>query len=372
MKKFLVMAIFVFAYIILLQNPNAYAKIVPVEAEDYYIMGDGPAENQITAKEQAYELAKRAAAEKFGVYVETHTEVVDSTLTKDKIISMAAALLNVTWHDFYFDTIDHKSVKIICKLKGTVDTSKITAENLLEKDQMLKKIAELEEEKRKSAEEAKKYKDLYNKATSENQKQEIQNKFNESQRQFLIAKYEQDIDIYDFGKQINAQALMNTAQKLSEIDPQNTSAFRATVYYYRVQDNMQKAIDYCKEILKQNSSSNLMIETCTQLGDIYYNELENKSEAKKFIDQGIALVKKQYTKPQIRELVNGNGLAFEVRNFGTDIFGKSNSIRELYMLKSYIEGVYPEFGCEMDIMIENNKRVEEHNRFYGITYNIDW
>ena len=52
-----------------------HAAIKVVEADGYYIMGDGPEENQAVAKERARADAKRAASEQAGIYVESIYEV---------------------------------------------------------------------------------------------------------------------------------------------------------------------------------------------------------------------------------------------------------------------------------------------------------
>ena len=356
MKKFV--NVLLISFVLFIFNSYAYAKLVPVEGTAECNIGDteGLNESVSAAKEQAYEWALRNAAEKFGVYVETHTEVVDSVMTKDEIITMAAATLDVTWHDFFYGTVENKAFKITCKLKALVDTDKIHTENMVEKDQLLKRIAELEKSMREKEEENQKLKEQYKVATSENQKQKIQDAFNENQRQFLISKYEKDIDIYDLGKKINVQELMKTAQKLSEIDPQNASAFRATIFCFREQKQLQRVVDYCKNILKSKSSPILMIEAYTQLGDIYYNEYNEITEAKKYINLGIELVKKQYTKTEIEKFVNGSNVTIQ----DLMVVGKSNTIRELYILKSDIEDCNPIFSNSND------------HGFYNKKYRTDW
>ena len=116
------------------------------------------------------------------------------------------------------------------------------------------------------------------------------------------------MDIYDFGKKINLQDMMSTAEKLAALDAGNASAFRATVYVYRHEDKIQNVVDYCEEILAANTSAEISIEACAQLGDIYYNEIFDTPTAKKYVDKGIALVKKKYSKAQIEKFVNGTNV----------------------------------------------------------------
>ena len=73
----------------------AYAEVKIVEADGYYIMGDGPEENQAVAKERAQAYAKRAASEQAGIYVESIYEVKMSKLTRDEIRTISANVMEV-------------------------------------------------------------------------------------------------------------------------------------------------------------------------------------------------------------------------------------------------------------------------------------
>ena len=360
-------------FLFVMAVPYASAEVKIIETEATYRMGgDGIEESLPIAKERALEKAKRLAADEAGFYIETHSESIKGKLTKDKITVIAASIMELIGEPEYDSKmIDSKklTIDITCKIKVKVDTSKINLENIQDKEKLLKNVEDKDKRIKELEEELNRLKSQSGVATSEGQKQQIQKAFDENQRKFLIAKYERDIDIYDFSSEIDVKSMLETANKLTDIDPLNTAAFLATVYCYRVQDQMQKTIDYCKDIIKLNSSPSLVIEAYTQLGDIYYNELDNETEAKKYIDQGIALVKKQYSKAQIEELVNGT--KFMISDFGVSIIGKSNSIRELYMLKCYIEDVYPKFSAYWEVYKESNKK-EEHNKFGDITYYTDW
>ena len=157
---------------------------------------------------------------------------------------------------------------------------------------------------------------------------------------------------------------MTTAEKLASVDAGNPSAFRATVYVYRHEDKIQNVVDYCREMLAANTSADISIEACAQLGDIYYNEIFDTPTAKKYVDQGIALVKKKYSKAQIEKLVNGTNV--EVKNF--ELIGRSNTIRELYILKSDIENVNPEFDS---VSVMEELELTEY-RIYNIKYRTNW
>ena len=113
-----------------------------------------------------------------------------------------------------------------------------------------------------------------------------------------------------------------------------------------------------------NSPVELSIEACAQLGDIYYNEIFDTPTAKSFVDRGIALVKKKYSRAEIERLVNGTNV--EVNEF--KLIGRSNTIRELYILKADIENVNPKFDAVS--VMEDLTLVED--RIYNIKYRTDW
>lgn len=188
--------------------------------------------------------------------------------------------------------------------------------------------------------------------------------FDENQKQILIAKYENDLNLYDFNNVINWQKVYETAQNLTELDALNAIAFRATIYYYREQGDLKTAMDYCNRILKTNCPADTAIEAYTQLGDMYLIEFDDQENAKKFINAGIALVKKTYSQTMIEKFVNGTN--FEISLM--EPVGKTNTIRELYILKSDIENVMPAFKeitkiKKMDVI---------EDRIYDIKYRTDW
>ena len=257
------------------------AEIETVEGTGEYTVDKTLKEDIGTATEHAREEARRIAAEQAGVAVRSYSRMKNFELEEDFVETIAGAILEIFDDDVTFEPIDNgHSVKIICKIKARVDTSKVEKflgdrNWLKEREEKDKRILELEAELQKAK-------------TEKNQRE-----FDLKQNQFLIAKYERDLDIYDFGKKINLQDMMTTAEKLAALDAGNAAAFRATVYVYRHEDKIQNVVDYCKEMLDANTSAEISIEACAQLGDIYYNEIFDTPTAKEYVDRGIALVKKK-------------------------------------------------------------------------------
>ena len=93
-------------------------------------------------------------------------------------------------------------------------------------------------------------------------------------------------------------------------------------------------------------------------------EMNDKENARKFIDKGIALAKKQYNPDEINNLVNGDDVIMD----GMRLSGKSNTIRELYILKSDIENCNPSF----DVVMTIKDLLVVEDRVYNICYRTDW
>ena len=110
-----------------------------------------------------------------------------------------------------------------------------------------------------------------------------------------------------------------------------TEPWRNTIQNYRDKGVLKVAIDYCHATIKSKPSKEVAIEAYYQLADIYRNEFNVPFRVQKFSAKAISLVKSRYSKVEIEEFVNGEDA----------LNGKTNSIRELYILKSELENVSP-------------------------------
>ena len=109
--------------------------------------------------------------------------------------------------------------------------------------------------------------------------------------------------------------------------------FKNTVRKYREHGAVKVAIDYCQATIKSKpSDKDVSIEAYYQLADIYHNDFNVPFRVNKFTNKAIALVKNKYSKKEIEEFVNGEDA----------LNGKTNTVREIYILKSEIENVKPE------------------------------
>ena len=110
-----------------------------------------------------------------------------------------------------------------------------------------------------------------------------------------------------------------------------TESLRNTVNNYREKGVLKVAIDYCQATIKSKPSKEVMIEAYYQLADIYNSEFNVPFRVQKFSAKAISLVKNRYSSSEIEEFVNGEAA----------LKGDTNTIRELYILKSKIENVDP-------------------------------
>ena len=279
-----------------------------------------------------------------GIFVESHSAMEDFKLVKDKLTVVAGAILEVLKDDYRFNhSDDGKTIKVICKIEARVDTSKINLKDLISKEQLLETIREKD----------KQIEELLKRAPTD-----------ANQRLFMIAKYERELDVFNLNRKLNWSALMDTAQKLSSLDSQNSTAFRATAMYYRNNEDMRTVADYCEKVLASSKTPLLSIEALSQLGDIYFNEFNDKATARKYVDRAIALAKKTYSRNEIEELVNGT----DVELVDMRLMGKTNSIRELYILKSDLEDCTPEFES---LIVMDNLELMEY-KIYNIKHRTDW
>lgn len=346
--------------------PCAHAEIKIIETTGEYTMDKNLKETLADATEHAREDARRLAANEAGYFIKTFSQVENFKIKEDRFSIVAATIMeDVEPEDVRLIPVDDgKSMKVTCRIKVKVDTAKIDPEKIMASELQYQNLEDKDKIVKEKDAEIAKWKSMYEQAVSEKQKLEIQNEFDRSQQQFLIAKYERDLDLYDLDKGIDWQSMAETAGKLQAIDPLNATAFRATIYAYREEGDLKKSVDYCNKILSANCPADTAIEACTQLGDIYYNELNDKASAKKFIDKGIALCKKNYSAAMIEKLVNGTN--FEI-SAGEPV-GKTNTIRELYVLKSDIEKNIPAFK----VISKAEKMTLLEDKFYDIKYRTDW
>lgn len=168
----------------------AYAEVKVVEADGYYIMGDGPEENPAVAKERARVAARRAAIEQAGICVESISEVEMSRLTGDEIRTISANVLEVQEAEVASEVLGSTTIQYHCHVKARVDTSDIMQQLHQERRQLedaARQNREMEEQFARVRAELAELKARYKIAT-EAEKQEINREVNRNEDDFTAAK----------------------------------------------------------------------------------------------------------------------------------------------------------------------------------------
>lgn len=118
-----------------------HAETKEIIAEGTYIMGDG--ETPSVAQERAVMLAKRAAIEQAGVYIESLSEIKNMQLTKDEIVAFTSGLVEASVIDKKRILKDNDSLQFWVKVRCLVNLDNVQAM----RDKLQNKVA-LEDLKR--------------------------------------------------------------------------------------------------------------------------------------------------------------------------------------------------------------------------------
>lgn len=345
-------------------TPQAEAAVQNITATGEYILTldvDSPT----AAREMARERAKQAAVEKCGVFVKSYTEAQKQQITQDKIIVIAGSVLEIMNEDIKMQSsADNKTIIIHCTIQAKVDTDKIDLQKIVDDEEKVARITQQNQRIRELEQQTESLKSQVANLQEQSQRKKLTEQLDANQKFFLIAKYERDIDIYDLNNNVSGNQSMEIAQKLNTLDPQNTIAFRCMLANYRSQQDISRIETICQQVLNTNSSADMKINACVQLGDIYFSERNDRTKALIYVNQAIALAKNRYTANEIERLVNGTNV--EVKDAA--MTGRSNAIRELFVLKNDLEGYPPQFKAKT--VVEDLQCTEY--RIYDIRYKTDW
>ena len=220
-----------------LPNTMVSAEILEVDAVGEYTAGKN--ETMLVAEEFARQEAHRIAIEQVGIYLESHTEMIDQQITKDEVRAVAAAILKVPEENYDQEFVGNGGFKVTCRIHAVIDTEKVDIatiasdkKDLKNRNGLMNKVDQLEEENRI----------LKERLETSGHDTELQKQFIENQRQFLVKSYEEllystppehmDIDVI---------------KKLSDLDPQGYSSNYFLYHYYLSHDDDQKSLESAKQ-----------------------------------------------------------------------------------------------------------------------------
>ena len=119
-----------------------------IEASGNYVMDSRLDETPASATSRAREEAKRAAIEKAGIYLQTHSKTVDFELVEDEVETVAARLLKIQSESSDVEVVEKNLLKFTVTIKAIID----------ELDEA--ELKAIMQNKQTLAEETRKYKEL--------------------------------------------------------------------------------------------------------------------------------------------------------------------------------------------------------------------
>lgn len=181
--KFLMMFFLVFSLNVLFVQHACYADIV--EADGYYLIGDGPEENISIAKERAKLDALRNVIEKVGVYVESYTKTKNYTISNDEIRVVAGNIVKVDECNIE-PIIEGNCIKFKCHIKAIVDSNNIDLKKILDNKILMEQSLEQEKKIETLTDEITKLKKSYIEANQENERLKIQKRINDNENELKV------------------------------------------------------------------------------------------------------------------------------------------------------------------------------------------
>ena len=228
----------------------ALAEVRMIEADGYYIMGDGPEENAAVAKERARADARRAASEQAGLYVAGMTEVKKGKLTRDEIRTISAAVLEVKEDNVTPEVLGGTVIQYHCRMKAVVDTGSITDQLRQDRQTFVEAVQrnkELEAENARISAELAELKERY-KTASESEKQEINREMKRNEDEFTAMQWNEKG--YKYNNQGDYRQAIECLRKAIELDPQYAWPWNNMGYAYNELGDYNKAIEYCQKAIE--------------------------------------------------------------------------------------------------------------------------
>ncbi len=327
MLKKLISAI-LFCLLLATELPPAAAEIKSVTATGEHILTLDI--DNTSARELARQQARRSAIEKSGIYIKSYTEARNLTISQEELTIISGNILEITNEAFKMKpSADQKSVTIVCTLTATIDTSKIDMQKLAEENATRQKL----EKQAQRIQELEQRKAELSQSNAALQQKIAPHPHNGPLTINEILSAELIINPYNNSCTKSIDERLAIAQHLLQQNPNNPTALNFMLFYYRQQGDRTKVDDLCQQLLAPNTSAELKIIAYTQLGSMYFYDMNNSATAKTYVDRGIELTRKTYNQITLDSLVNTNAILSD--DFPSA--SSSNPVHELYVLQNHLE-----------------------------------
>ena len=323
----------------------AFAEVRVIEADGYYIMGDGPEENAAVAKERARADARRAASEQAGLYVAGMTEVKKGKLTRDEIRTISAAVLEVKEDNVTPEVLGGTVIQYHCRMKAVVDTGSITDQLRQDRQSFVEAVQrnkELEAENARISAELAELKERY-KTASESQKQEINREIKRNEHEFTAVQWnEKGMEGYN---RKDYQGAIEYFRKAIELDPKYANPWNNMGSAYGKLGDYNKQIECCRKAIELDPK---FASPWNNMGYVY-NELGDYNKAIECCQKAIKLDPK-YATPW-------NNMGFSYGKLG-DYNKAIECCRKATELDPKFASPWNDMGCAYGELGDYNKEIE--------------
>ena len=249
--KILGLAILIFGF----SSQVTFAKAELIEAKGSYVMDLKVDETFATGTARAREEAKRAAAEKAGVYVQSYSKTINLELEYDEIQTVAAQILKVQDEKISQQVLQDNLLEITVTIKAVVDGTDTETlkklmtdkQNLTESTERYKKLQEEYDALKKQMEDLKKQYANSN----DSQKAQIKNSIAKNGEYFnALLELEQGNNFYfrkDYKNAISAYS------RALQINPNFAEAYNNRGNAYVQLKNYQQAMQDLQNAVRLNN-----------------------------------------------------------------------------------------------------------------------
>ena len=246
------------------------AEVRTVEADGFYQMGDGMAENQAIAKERARVDAIRSAGEQVAVYMESDTVVSKNIVIRDDIRFMTAAVLEVKSITCTPEIVG-EAVRYRCHVVAVVDTDNVIKKIKQDNNSLKFSIKRYMEENERLRRDMDELKSQYKAATPQ-QKAELDIKIKKNDTDFEANSYmKKGIRYFWLRQYIKAAECF---EKTIDLKPDYAEAYGSLGMVYGAAGDSKAAIDYLSKAIAINPNS---AEMYNALGGRYFTYGDTKS-----------------------------------------------------------------------------------------------